>query len=41
MKTYTITRQDLNAGNEYIGETDLSDFDGQMRKIVEGERRGR
>ena len=30
MNTYTITKNDLNDKNEYIGKTDLSDYDGHI-----------
>ena len=31
MKEYTITRKDIDANGNYIGKTDLSDFDGTIR----------
>jgi hypothetical protein len=30
VKTYTITKKDLNDKNEYIGKQDLADFDGHV-----------
>ena len=30
MKTYTITKNDLDKDNFYVGETDLTNFDGQI-----------